>query len=145
MATDTFTCVDAFAASPFNKIHDLANDSLKFELCTNANAPTAADSVLADLTPIAYTNLLPADRLFTTTSSTQTSGLYKLIIADLVLTASGGAVATFRHIAIYNVTATNDDLLGWLDYGSDLTLAEDDTLTIDMSAATGLLQATLTP
>jgi hypothetical protein len=73
-------------------------------------------------------------------SSAQTSGTYKLVLADLVLTASGGAVAAFRYVVIYNDTAANDELIGYLDYGSDLTLASGDTLTLDFNATNGILQ-----
>jgi len=99
----------------------------------------ATNSVLADLTEISYTNL--STRVITTTSSAQTSGTYKLILTDLVLTASG-AVATFRYIVIYNDTPTSpaNPLVGWYDYGSDITLADTETLTIDFDGTNGLLQ-----
>jgi hypothetical protein len=94
--------------------------------------------VLANLTQIAYTNL--SSRVLTTSSSSQSSGTYKLVLADLVLTASGGSVAAFRYVVIYNDTATNDELIGWYDYGSDLTLADGETLTLDFNATNGVLQ-----
>jgi hypothetical protein len=56
------------------------------------------------------------------------------------LTASGGAVAPFRYVIIYNDTAANDELICYFDYGSDLTLADGESLTLDFSAANGLLQ-----
>ena len=74
------------------------------------------NTVLANLTQISYTNL--SSRVLSVVSSSQTSGTYKLVVSDLVLSASGGAVAAFRYIAVYNETATNDELIGWYDYGS---------------------------
>lgn len=56
-----------------------------------------------------------------------------------MLTASG-AVATFRHVLIYNDTASNDELVGWYDYGSDVTLANGETFTIDFDGSNGVLQ-----
>ena len=55
----------------------------------------------------------------------------------MVLTASG-AVATFRYVVIYNNTPTSpaDPLLAFYDYGSDLTLASGETLTLDFTTST---------
>jgi hypothetical protein len=55
-----------------------------------------------------------------------------------VLTASG-AVATFRYVVIYNDTASNDELIGWYDYGSDVTLASGETFTVDFDSSNGAL------
>ena len=93
--------------------------------------------MLANLTQISYTNC--SARAITTTTSAQTSGTYKLVLADLVLTASGGSIAAFQYVVIYNDTATNDELIGWYDYGSALTLANGETLTIDFDASAGVL------
>ena len=115
-------------------VHDLENDQLVIALTNAANPPSAADdAVLADLTQIAYTNL--SSRNVTTASSGQTSGTYTLALTDLVLTASG-AVAAFRYAVLYNDTPTTpaDPLIGWWDYGSDLTLQDTETFTIDFAA-----------
>lgn len=114
----------------------MGSDQLVVALCNAANAPVAANSVLADLTQIAYTNL--SSRNVTTSSSSQTAGTYKLVCADLVLTASG-AVAAFRYVVLYNDTATNDELVGFYDYGSEVTLASGETFTIDFDGTNGVL------
>ncbi|MDQ2668030.1 MAG: hypothetical protein M3Z05_18810 [Gemmatimonadota bacterium] len=101
----------------------------------------AANSVLANLTQISYTNL--SARLCTTTSCVQTSGVLKLLITDLVLTASG-AVAAFQYVVLYNDTPVSpvDPLIGFYDYGSALTLASGETFTIDFDGAAGVLTIT---
>lgn len=119
-------------------VHDLGSDQIKVALCAAANAPAATDGVLADLTEITYTNL--SSRNVTTTSSSQSSGAYKLVLQDLTLTSTGGTTGPFRYVAIYNDTATNDELLGYYDYGSDLTLNDGESLTIDFSEVNGALQ-----
>ena len=75
----------------------------------------------------------------TITSSAQSSGLYKLIGNDVVFTATG-AVGPLRYAVFYNSTATNQDLIGWGDYGSSVTLASGDTFTVDFDATNGILQ-----
>ena len=91
--------------------------------------------MLADLTQISYTNL--SSRVLTVTSSAQSSGTYSLVVSDLVLTASGGSVATFRYVVAYNDTPTSpaDPLIGWWDYGGNVTLADGETFTFDQGAS----------
>ncbi len=115
-------------------VYTASTDQFTFALTTEANAPVAANSVLADLTQISYTNLSSRD--ITTNTSGQTSGTFTQLFTDLVLTASG-AVATFRRLAIYNNTPSSplDPLLGHFDFGSDLTLASGETLTIDWTTS----------
>jgi len=136
----TYNKFQQFVEDVAHGVHDLETDQLTVALCATASAPVATNSVLADLTEIAYTNLSSRD--ITTTSSGHTTGTYKLVMTDLVLTASGGAVAAFQYVVIYNNTPASplDPLICWYDYGSALTLADGETLTIDFSAANGLLQ-----
>ncbi len=129
-----------FVEDMAEKVHDLDTDQLTIALCAAANAPVATNTVLANLTEIAYTNL--SARNITTTSGLHTTGTYKLILADLVLTASGGPVAAFRYVVVYNnaPAAPLDPLIAWFDYGSDLVLADTETLTLDFDGSNGFLQ-----
>lgn len=131
---------NAFVENVAEKVHDLGSDALTVYLTANGNAPVATNSIRSDVTEVAYTNL--SSRVLTISSSAQTSGTYKLVIADKVLTASGGSVAAFRYIGIYNDTPTSpaDPLICWFDYGSALTLADGETLTLDFDGTNGLLQ-----
>lgn len=121
-------------------VHNLSTDTLTVALCNAANAPdAAADAILGDLTVIAYTNL--STRVVTTTSCEQTGGTTKLILADLVLTASGD-VAAFRYVVLYDETpgAPVDPLIGYYDYTSEVTLHNGDTFTIDWDQTNGAIQ-----
>jgi len=109
---------------------NLATD--QFTLALSNVAPVATNSVLADITQIAYTNL--SARNFTTASSSQTGGTYTLVLNDLVVTASG-PVATFRYAVIYDDTVAGDPLVGWWDYGSSITMANAETFTVDFTGA----------
>lgn len=132
-----FTKFNSFVEAVAEKVHNLGSDQIVVALCNAANAPVAGNSQLSNLTTIAYTNL--SSRNVTTASSAQSSGTYKLTLTDLVLTASGGAVAPFRYVVLYNDTATNDELIGYYDYTSDLTLANGETLTINFDDSAGVL------
>lgn len=133
----TFNKFNSFVEAAMEKVHNLGSDQLVVALTAAANAPVATNTVLANLTQITYTNL--SSRNVTTSSSAQTSGTYKLVLTDLVLTASG-AVGPFRYVVLYNDTATNDELIGWWDYGSDVTLANGETFTIDFDGTNGVIQ-----
>lgn len=134
----TYNKFQSFVEKVAEKVHNLGSDTLTVALCAAANAPVATNNVLGDLTQISYTNL--SSRALTTATSAHTTGTYKLVINDLTLTASGGAVEAFRYIVIYNDTAASDDLICWFDYGSALTLADGETLTLDFDGTNGLLQ-----
>lgn len=131
---------NAFIENVYEGVHNLQTGALTVALCAAANAPVATNAVLADLTTISYTNL--SSRVLTVSSSSQTSGTYKLVIADLVLTASG-TVPTFRYAVIYNDTPTSpaDPLICWFDHGGNVDLATGETYTLDFDGTNGLLQA----
>jgi hypothetical protein len=133
----SFNKVNSFVEAVAEKVHNLGSDQLKVALCAAANAPTSATTKLSDLTTIDHTNL--SSRNVTTSTSAQSSGTYKLVCADLTLTASG-AVPTFRYVVLYNDTAGNDEVIGYYDYGSDVTLANSgDQFVIDFDGTNGVL------
>ncbi len=134
-----FNKINSFSEALAEKVHNLGSDTLTIALCASGNSPIATNTKLSDLTQIAYTNL--SSRVITTASSAQTLGVYKLTLTDLLLTASG-AVASFRYIVIYNDTATNDELIGWYDYGADVTMGNGDTFAIDFDGTNGVLTLT---
>ena len=142
----TFNKLNGFVEHLAEKVHNLGSDTLTIALSNTApgsesTPPTGASTacVLANVTQISYTNC--SARVLTVTASSQTSGTYKLVIDDLTLTASGGSVGPFRYIYIYNDTPTSpaDALIGYYDYGSALTLASGESLTIDFDGAAGVL------
>ena len=131
----TYVKFNSFVEALSEKVHNLGSDTLKIAL-TNS-APSASNTVLANITEISYSNC--SARTVTISTSAQTSGTYKLVLADLVLTASG-TVGPFRYVVLYNDTATNDELIAYWDYGSALTLGNTDTFTIDFDATNGVFQ-----
>ena len=139
MPTSSFNKFHQFVEDLAHGVHDFSSASLQIALCAAANAPVAANSILGSLTQITYTNIPAADRVLSVNDSSQTSGTYKLTVGDQIITASGGAANAFRYVVIYNDSAASDPLVGWYDYGQDLTLAEGETLTIDFDGTNGML------
>ena len=130
----TFNKFNSFVEALAEKVHNLGSDTLTVAL-TNS-APLATNTQLSNITQISYTNIqngTTTGRNLTGVTSAQTSGSYKLDANDLVLTATG-TVPTFRYVVLYNDTATNDELIGWYDYGAAVDLLNGETFTITWDA-----------
>lgn len=112
-----------------DETHNLTADTFKVAL-TNTT-PSLANSVLADLTQISAGNGYTAGGSAITCTYTETGGTATFASsADLTFTASGGAIATFRYLELYNDTAANDELIGHLDYGTTVDLAAGESFTL---------------
>lgn len=139
----TFVKFQALTEHLAEKVHNLGADSLKI-LLTNDAPSAAADAVKADLTSelSGGSGYTAGGATVTVTASAQASGTYKLEASDVVFTASGGTIGPFRYAVWYNDTPTSpaDPLIGYWDYGSAITLADGETLTVDVNASNGLLQ-----
>ena len=131
----TFVKIESFVEKLAEKSFNLGSDTLTIALTNTAH--TSSWSQLSELTQVSYTNL--STRAITTTSSAQTTGTYKLVLADLVLTSTGGTTGPFRYVYVYDDTATNDELIAYYDYGSSITLQAGDTFTIDFDGSNGFL------
>ena len=129
----------SFVEALAEKVHNLGSDTLMVGMTTNLNAPVVGDAVLTDITEIVYTNC--SSRVLIIASSAQAAGVYKLVIDDLILTASD-TVGPFQWVFIYNDTAATKELIAFFDYGSEITLETDETLTLDFDPTNGLLQLT---
>jgi len=74
------------------------------------------------------------------TSAAQTAGTYKLVLASPAVWTGSGAGFTFRYAILWDAT-TNTPVAYW-DYGSNVTVASDDTVTVTLDATNGVFQAT---
>lgn len=135
-----FNKLQPFVGNLANAGLNLGSDQITIAL-TNTS-PTATAGTIGGLTQINYSNL--SSRNVTTTSSTQTSGTYNLILQGgtsgvFTLTATG-AVASFRYIYFYDSTVGL--LIGYYDYGSAVTLSNGDTFVITLDVVNGLISIT---
>lgn len=132
--------IQSFVEKLAEKVHNLGADNLTVGLTTNLNAPVNTDNILTDITEIAYT--FCSTRLLVVTGSIQVGGVYKLTVTDHVLTATGGSIGPFQWVFIYNDTAASKDLIAFFDYGSEITVLDGETFTLNFDDAEGLLQLT---
>lgn len=142
----TFTKINDFMEGPFEGEHNLAADTLQIALSNTAPAaetsnPTATgNGILANVTQISYTNYtddMTTDRVLEGVTSDESGGTYTLDANDIVITASGGALATFRYIYLFNQTSLtpDDQLIGVWDHGSGISLAAGESATISWNVS----------
>lgn len=130
----SFQKVNQFVEDVGKKVHNLNSDTLKIML-VNSPAPTSASTVRGGLTEIANGNgYTTGGTAVASTAYSQSGGTASLTGTDVVFTASG-SMGPARYAVLYNDTPTSpaDPLIGFWDYGSSITLAAGETLTVDFS------------
>ncbi len=133
---------NSFVEAIHEKVHNLQSDTLKV-LLTNS-APSASNTQKTDITGELSTanGYTAGGATVGISSSSQTSGTYKLIASANTVWTASGAVGPFRYAVLYNDTATNKELIGWLDYASSISLANTDTFTIAWDGTNGIFSCT---
>lgn len=131
---------ECFVEDVAEKVHNLGSDTLKVAL-TNSAPNVSTHTGLADITEITAQNGYSAGGAAAAqSSSAQSGGTYKLVLADTTITASGGSFGPFRYVVLYNDTSTGDKLIAYWDYGSSISINNGESFTVDFSAANGVLQ-----
>jgi hypothetical protein len=125
-----FNKIQQFAQDLCEAVHNLSTHQVEVYL-SNATPSASADAVKADLAEIATGNGYsgPVD---TQNTGAEATGTYTLTGTKVVITASGGAIAQFRYVVLFNTTPTSpaDPLIGWWDYGAALDLASGESISI---------------
>lgn len=134
----SFNKFQDFAEQLGKGIHQLhaAGHTLKVYL-SNAAPSAADDAVKTDLAEITMTNETNHGTGGGDIQNdyTETGGVGTLTGTDVVFLASGGSVGPFRYVVLYNDTAASDNLIGWWDYGSSITLNDGESFTVDFGAS----------
>jgi len=133
-----FNKFNAFVGDLAVKVHNLTSDTIKIMLTDVA--PVATNTIKANLTEIAAGNGYSAGGGQTVTSSTNTSGTYKLFGSNVTFTAAGGSIAQFRYAVIYNSTPAAGNLIGWWDYGAEVNVTNGNSFQVQLDQANGILQ-----
>ena len=137
----TYVKFQPFVENLAEKGMNLGSDTLRLVLTNTApvNTQSLLDLVTNHPPPAAVNGYTAGGNTITISSSSQTSGTYKLVLADSVFTALGGTIGPFRYAILYDDTSTGDMLIGYWDYGSSITLADGETLTWNADSGTGVL------
>ena len=73
-------------------------------------------------------------------TSAQTGGTFKLVLADPAVWTASGAGFSFQFAILTDVTTGTN--MGYWDYGSSQAVAVGETVTVDLDATNGVFQAT---
>jgi hypothetical protein len=143
MATAAFTKYNAFIDEIAKAGHNLS--TAVFKLALTNTAPNASTNTTWNTTdapvPAAGAGYTAGGNTLTTSSATTTGGVFKLVLADSVFTASGGSIGPFRYAILYNSSASSK-VVGYYDYGSSITLGDTETFTFDADPTNGVLTLT---
>lgn len=115
--------------------HNLNTNTLRIALVRSdaaagaGSAPQATDTVLADVVQPTGTGYSPID---TQNTWAESAGTGTLTGTKCVFTAGAGDWQSFRYALLFNddTTTPTDQLVGYWDYGSDLTLANGETFSV---------------
>jgi hypothetical protein len=134
----SFNKLNQFVADVANKVHNLGSDTLKVAL-TNT-APAATHTVFANIVEIAAGNGYTAGGgAATLISSVQSGGTYVLKLDNVTFTATAGSIGPFRYCVLYNATPAAGNLIGWYDYGTNLTITAGNSFQVQFDATNGVL------
>lgn len=130
MATVAFNKFNDYSEQKNRGVHNWGSHVFKWAL-TNS-APSATNTALADITQIANGNGYTTGGAATTAAISETSGTTTVTVTEVVFTGSGAGMAPFRYAVLYNDSATSplDALVGWIDYGSSVTVGAAETFTV---------------
>jgi hypothetical protein len=135
----TFVENDVFSEDLANKIHDLNSDTFRWVLSNTAPA-VGTTFLLSNITQIStsggYTQMTDGAGGLTTTLSFSRTGQTTTVSGTQVVLTASGAVGPFRYLILVNDTPTSplNPVIGWLDHGSAVTMANTDTYTIPAGA-----------
>jgi len=131
----TFTRPDVFSKNLCDKLFDLDSDQVRW-VFSNSAPVAGSTNQLSNVTQIAtgggFTQADGAGAggiLATLNALSQTGASTNVGTTGNVFTATG-AVGTFQYIILFSDTSTNNLVIGWLNHGSAITMANTDTYTI---------------
>lgn len=130
----TFVKYEHWIEAVFNKEIDAFGTTDTFKVVIHSDAPVVAtDDELADLTQITGTGYTAGGE-DTQNDCTRTGGTITFTAVDVVWTASAADWGAGRYVSCHDDTSTTDILMCYWDYGSNFTVGNGETFTVDFGA-----------
>ena len=131
----TFTKYQDTVEQFLRGVHNLVAASHVIKVALHSDAPTVAtDDELGDLSQPTGTGYT-AGGIDIENDMSESSGTATVTGVDKVWTAGASDWTAFRYASIHNDDSTTDKLLGNWDYGSNVTLLNGETFTVDFGAS----------
>ena len=134
----TFTFFNSFSQELAKGTHIFGTHT--FNAMFTNTAPVVTNTVYSNLTDLSTAGGYTAGGYSVGTITVGVGGAAQTakitVSVDPVFTATG-AVGPFRYVAIYNNTDASKRLVGFLDYGSAITMATGETFTLDFDQTNG--------
>ena len=139
MAADALVFYNSFTEALGDNTINLDTDTVNVALFTSTYTPSAGHTAFSGLTgQVAGGNgYTTGGQALTAITWAQTGGTATFDAADAAWTASGGSI-TARYAILYSVTATGNDLIGYIlldNTPADVTVTDTNTLTIQWNAS----------
>jgi hypothetical protein len=132
-----FNKFNQFVADLATKVHNLNADALKIMLTDTA--PVATNTVKANIIEIAAGNGYTAGGgAAAFVSGNDVAGTYKLILSPVVFAATPGSIGPFRYAVLYNSTTGSGNLIGWWDYGAEVTVTSGNSFQVALDQTNGV-------
>ena len=130
-----FVKYNTFIENLCNKLIDIFGTTDTIMAIIASEAPiVATDNVLGDATQVTGTGYT-AGGADTQNDSTRTTTTVTWTAVDIVWTATAGDWTAGRYLIQYDDTSALDNLINYWDYGSNFTLGNGETFTLDYGAS----------
>ena len=123
----------------FNKFQDFSEQLVSgthnfkvhtFKLALVNTQPSPSNVSLNELTEISAVNGYVAGGATSTITVVEVSGVASVRGSSVVFTANGGPIGPFRYAVLYNATVANKNLIGYFDYGTNITLQDTESVSV---------------
>lgn len=131
----TFNKFQDFSEQLVLGVHDWDTHTFKVALTNTAPSATQTTWNTTDHPAPAAANGYTAGGTATTIAVSETTGTTTVTGTQVVFTASGGQIGPFRYAVLYNDTSASDNGVGYIDYGSSITLNNGETFKVKFNNA----------
>lgn len=138
----SFVKYNVFAEHVAEGVHNLQSNLLKVALCSGSATGLNISTITGAGQINAGNGYTTGGIALTVSSSSQTNGLYRLVVnSPIIWTGGPSAMQPFQVAVLWNETASSpvDAVIGYWDYGSSVTLNSGETFTMSFDASSGIM------